>query len=151
MEFAEIAARKHVDRPSPTRRVPRRIPLRFSRYVELEENVNDYPSYETLVGTPEEVIEGGQWPDLPLRTLWAECLDCSAYTPAGRYWYENERVLLHDNSHYTAEDWNAEAHRIKPPTRKFWCSPCEALTFHVARDEKVIRGILMKRGLNENG
>lgn len=116
------------------------------------DGISDNPTYEELVGTPEEIIQGARsFPDRPLETMWAQCLDDATIRPAGRYWYDTEQVLLEDDTSYTALSWSDEAKKhsagLRTPLHKFRCAGCEAVTLHVALDERSVRGVLMNRGL----
>lgn len=103
------------------------------KFVDL---ISDDPSYEEIVGTPEEIIQGARtFPDLPLETLWARCLRCWHVQAVGRYRYVNERVELPDGTITTAEDWRQEASKAaytKGRKFKVHCSECELVTFHIA-------------------
>lgn len=100
----------------------------------------DFPTYEEIAGTPEEIIQGARsFPDLPLETLWARCLRCWTVQAVGRYRYVNERVELPDGHVTTAEEWQAEA--VKAAYGKGWrvkthCAECELVTEHVAQKGK---------------
>lgn len=96
----------------------------------------DFPTYEEIAGTPEEIIQGARtFPDLPLETLWARCLRCNAVQAVGRYVYTNELVTLPDGTSTTAEDWwfaAAKATYGKGARFKTHCSGCELVTEHIA-------------------
>lgn len=96
----------------------------------------DFPTYEEIAGTPEEIIQGARsFPDLPLETLWARCLRCWQIQAVGRYRYMNERVTLPDGSFTTADDWlwcAAKAAYGRGWRVKVHCNECEFVTDHIA-------------------
>lgn len=100
------------------------------------DGISDDPTYEELVGTPEEIIQGARsFPVLPLETLWARCLRGWTVQAVGRYRYTNELVELPDGVSTTAEDWRYEAANAaygKGRRHKIYCSECELVTFHIA-------------------
>lgn len=96
----------------------------------------DFPTYEEIAGTPEEIIQGAKtFPDLPLETLWGRCLTCWTVQAMGRYRYVDERVTLPDGSPTTATDWQWNAARAaygKGWRVKAHCDECELITDHIA-------------------
>lgn len=96
----------------------------------------DFPDYEEIVGTPEELIQGARsFPTPPLETLWARCLPCWSVQAVARYVYDSELVTLPDGSPTTAAEWSLNAAKAaygRGWTLKVHCSECERLTDHIA-------------------
>ena len=96
----------------------------------------DFPTYEEIAGTPEEIIQGARtFPELPLETIWARCSVCWTIQAVARYRYVNELIELPDGTSTTAEDWARAA--VVAAYGKGWrfkahCSDCEGLSDHFA-------------------
>lgn len=98
--------------------------------------VPEFPDYETIVGTPEEIIQGARtFPSVPLESLWARCLRCRKVQSVARYRYRTELVTLPDGKSVTADRWADEAAKasyMRGRRFRFFCADCDGLTFHIA-------------------
>lgn len=93
-------------------------------------------SYESLVGTPEQVVEDSRRiPELPRLPLWAKCIWCRSYTQVGVFYWPDEPIEVDDGTTTTFNDWRFEAATAsygKGRRRVFWCPVDEAMTEHFA-------------------
>lgn len=96
------------------------------------------PSYEELVGSPQQVVEDSQRiRELPRLPLWARCIWCRTFNQVGVFYWPDEPIQLDDGTTTTFTEWKLEAAKantggFKGRRRVFWCSFDEATTEHFA-------------------